>query len=100
MGCSRLNSITFSADSQLIEIGREAFSLTSLKTIEFPPSLEIIEPVTFKPCNLLKKAIFPKRSNLKTCAFDAFDERMTLDVFIPYYKRLSFQRFNINCEYS
>lgn len=81
MGCSRLNSIAFSADSQLIEIGREAFSLTSLKTVEFPPSLEIIEPAAFKPCNLLKKVIFPKGSNLKTCAFDAFDERMTLGLY-------------------
>ena len=65
LGCSNLKSVTFEANSQLINIGECAFSICrSLTSIIIPNSVVSIKPSAFSDCTELEEVIFEKDSSL------------------------------------
>ena len=71
--CTNLRSVMFPNDSQLREIGNEAFyECESLQSIAIPDSVTIIGGYTFDDCSNLESVLFSDQSclqRIKCCAF-------------------------------
>lgn len=64
--CDKLNSVSFKSDSNLKSIGENAFSYSSLKSLELPDSLEIIEDGwCFSLVDLIDIKVSPKNENFR-----------------------------------
>lgn len=96
--CVNLRNITFSENSQIINIEPCAFYNTGLRYVIFPRSLEKIGQSAFTSCYKLRKVVFPKGSNLNFCCLGAFDERTSLIIKIPSSIKHSFQRFILDID--
>lgn len=53
-GCTNLKSVAFSSDSQLSNIGKEAFQRCAITSINLPNSLKTIGEDAFKYCEVLR----------------------------------------------
>ena len=71
--CSKLRSVIFPSDSQLIEIGVDAFyECISLESIVIPDSVTIIGKSAFSSCKNLKSVTFSDKSSLREIQQVAF----------------------------
>jgi hypothetical protein len=59
LGCTKLASVTFSANSNLKTIGANAFQYTPITSIKLPNGLQTIGNTVFGNCSSLKDVIIP-----------------------------------------
>jgi hypothetical protein len=73
MACSRLADISFTPDSHLRKLPREAFhDCRSLQAIIIPSCIELIDRGCFQCCNRLSEVSFAAGSNLRMLSSDSF----------------------------
>lgn len=75
---SSLQTITFSENSNLKSIGRDAFSYTNLTNVEFPNNLETIGERAFSSSKL-QKVVFKENSKLNSIYKYAFENCKDLE---------------------
>lgn len=63
--CRELKKVTFSNDSKLQIIGKEAFSYTKIESILIPSYVTLIDDYAFQFCKELKKVEFKEDSELQ-----------------------------------
>lgn len=81
---SGLEEVTFAENSNLMEIGESAFSLTSITRIDLPASLIVIGSEAFEKDYSLSEVTFGKASNLQYIGGKAFEYDSSLkEITLP-----------------
>ena len=63
--CKNIESIEFEENSELISLGNNSFSNSSIEQINIPENVKIIEKYAFSYCTQLKTINFTKNSKLE-----------------------------------
>ncbi len=81
-GQSRLTTITFAEDSQLVSVGIGAFGFcTSLKNVTLPNRVEVVELCSFMECTSLESIVLPEGlKNLSPHAFGRCTELKSITI--------------------
>ena len=81
-GQSRLTTITFAEDSQLVSVGIGAFSFcTSLKNVTLPNRVEVVGLCSFMECTSLESIVLPEGlKNLSPHAFGRCTELKSITI--------------------
>lgn len=106
--CTGLHSFVFGENSHVTSIGASAFEGTTLKSIKFPGSLQVIGNSAFQQSNL-QEVMFHSNSNLKSIGVSAFADSSDLTtVNIPanvesigafaFSNDLALQDFTFDCD--
>ena len=97
-GCTSLNTVTISADSEMTAIGASSFSNCSLLSeITIPKSVKSIGEWAFYGCTSLKKVSFERKSAIETV--DEFAFAMTPKLEVIYYDG-SLRKWNDRVEFN
>ena len=85
-GASRLETVSFGADSELLVLKAYMFvECASLKTVNLPASLEGIGPYAFAYCTSLSSIRIPSRVTvIAECAFSCCDSLSSVEFEMPY----------------
>jgi hypothetical protein len=83
MNCSRLNTVTFAADSSLETISDGAFRGIAISSIAIPKSVKTIDSSAFGYCATLTSVTFAMDSNLETIGTAAFAESGVGNITLP-----------------
>ena len=97
--CKKLESIVFSNDSSVINIGNSAFSFCSnLESIIIPKSIKSIGHYAFHGCEKLKSVIFSDDSSIRKIGNNAFSFCRNLEsIIIPCLVKLIENYSFYNC---
>ena len=95
--CRSIDSITFSEDSQLTYIEKEAFSGSSLSGISIPPHVRRIGENSFFCCKKLKNCFFSDDSELEVIGKKAFSDSVIQSISIPSSVREIYESAFQNC---
>lgn len=81
--CKHLKSVEFERNSQLISIGKRAFSHSSIESIYLPETLKTIGKSAFLYCENLQEVEFPKNSELSLIDKKAFANSSITNILVP-----------------
>ena len=81
--CKHLKSVEFERNSQLISIGKRAFSHSSIESISLPETLKTIGKSAFLYCKNLQEVEFPKNSELSLIDKKAFANSSITNILVP-----------------
>lgn len=76
--CSRLSNVVFSKNLETIQM--EAFSFTSIKTLDLPHSLQLIGARAFMGCQNITNLIIPEGVALDIYAFYGCDSLVSVEI--------------------
>lgn len=79
---ANITSIRFSHDSEVEFIESEAFSLSALRSIVFPPNTRILNDYIFCKCQFLDSVQFPTDSKLTTILKNSFFDTTQLEKLV------------------
>ena len=82
-GCNNIDNVVFEEKSELISIGVESFSHSSLKKISIPASCTRIEENAFSSCQFLHKVEFEEGSKLEYIGKNAFSHSTLHTLIFP-----------------
>ncbi|KAK8883231.1 hypothetical protein M9Y10_045882 [Tritrichomonas musculus] len=82
-GCNNIDNVMFEEKSELISIGVESFSHSSLKKISIPASCTRIEENAFSSCQFLHKVEFEEGSKLEYIGKNAFSHSTLHTLIFP-----------------
>lgn len=84
-GCTKLQEVRFSEDSQLQSIGDFAFSFTAIKEILIPPHVKQIGESCFEECENIQQFEFSENSELRIIGKGAFSGSAIDYISIPHH---------------
>lgn len=95
--CTKLKSVEFEENSELVSIGKFAFHSLSISSIKIPKNVTCIEEKAFHSCRSLKRIDFHEQSKLIEIGYNAFSFSSIRCITIPSSVKTIHEHAFTNC---